>query len=170
MPRSQDADLVRVRNGDAAALGQVTHVQGALWDDDGRPVPGALIEIWQCDANGRYLHTADAELRPRDLRFQGYGRTTTGPDGAFRFRTIKPVSYQVTGGPLRTPHIHVAVSTRGVRRLTTQLYVEGEPLNAQDIVLARTPEMFRPGLISPYTDGSTIEPGALTAGYDLVLV
>lgn len=169
MPSRQDADLVRLGSADAPAIGRVAHVQGSVWSTDGDPIRDALVEIWQCDANGRYLHTADAEPRPRDPRFQGYGRANTDAQGAFAFRTIKPVAYQVTGGPLRTPHIHVAVSTRGVRRLTTQLYIEGEPLNDQDVVLAETPAMFRPGLIRPYVDGGAIETGALLARYDIVL-
>lgn len=169
MPTALDTDLVRLNTGDAAALGEVTHVLGTVSRLDGRPVQAALVELWQCDASGRYLHTADEEPRPRDPRFQGYGKTLTDAAGAFRFRTIKPVAYQVTGGPLRTPHIHVAVSTRGVRRLTTQLYVAGEPLNDRDVVLAETPAMFRPGLTSAYAEGSAIEPGGLQARYDLVL-
>lgn len=170
MPSALDTDLVRLSAGDAAALGHVTHVFGAVTRTSGAPVRDALVEIWQCDANGRYRHTDDRENRPRDPHFQSYGKTVTGADGAFRFRTIKPVAYQVTGGPLRTPHIHVAVSTRGVRRLTTQLYVAGDPLNDRDVVLAETPAIFRPGLIRPYLDGSAVEPGALQVRYDLVLV
>lgn len=170
MPTALDTDLVRLSAADAPALGQVTHVFGTVTRTTGAPIADALVEIWQCDANGRYLHTEDREDRPRDARFQGYGKTVTGADGTFRFRTIKPVAYQVTGGPLRTPHIHAAVSTRGVRRLTTQLYVEGDPLNDKDVVLAQTPSIFRPGLIRPYLDGSAVEPGALQVRYDLVLV
>src|SRR4051812_18802044 len=68
------------------------------------PVSGATVEIWQCDAHGRYLHPADTGKRPRDSAFQGYGRITSGADGAYRFRTIRPVAY-----PGRTPHIHFAV-------------------------------------------------------------
>ncbi|KQW82353.1 dioxygenase family protein [Brevundimonas sp. Root1279] len=175
LPPIYDTDLVKVRAGDAAALGQVTHVTGTLWRPDSTPVGDALVEIWQCDANGRYRHPDDQEAsRTPDPRFQGYARTTTGPDGAFHFRTIKPVSYTVTAAspPLvRAPHIHVAVSTHGARRLTSQLYVAGEPLNDADMALAMvTDPVLRAGLVRPYGDGSAFEAGALAAHYDLVIL
>src|SRR3954465_5918315 len=91
------------------------------------PLSGATVENWQCDAHGRYLHPADTGKRPRDSAFQGYGRMTSGADGAYRFRTIRPVAY-----PGRTPHIHFAVSPPGRRQLITQMYVAGEPQNQSD--------------------------------------
>lgn len=169
-PKVFDNDLVRINAGDAPALGQVAHVFGRTIEPDGTPIPDMLIEIWQCDANGRYHHPGDTAPRPLDVRFQGYGRTTTDRNGEFRFRTIKPVAYEIGGGRYRTPHIHLAASSRDVRRLTTQLYVEGEPRNDSDFELARAPAILRPGLIRPYTDGSAIEPGALQARYDIVLI
>jgi protocatechuate 3,4-dioxygenase, beta subunit len=174
-PRDQDADLVRLRSGDAPALGQVVHVLGSAYDVvEGAPLKGALIEIWQCDNNGRYVHPDDHETRPRDPRFQGYGKTLTDAQGKFRFRTIRPVSYafQVPGGPSghRTPHIHLAVSTRGVRRLTTQLYVEGERLNDDDIALKTIAPAQRAGIVRPLTDGATLEAGAQMLQYDLMVV
>lgn len=173
LPREHDADLVRVGTGDAQAMGQVTHVFGTVWSTATTPMSDALVEIWQCDANGRYRHPNDLEAsRNPDLRFQGYGRALTGRDGSFRFRTIRPVSYAVTGTPIvRAPHIHVAVSTRGVRRLTTQLYVEGEPLNDGDVALSRvTNPAQRDGLIRPYEDGGVYESGAQMVRYDLMVV
>jgi protocatechuate 3,4-dioxygenase beta subunit len=174
LPPEYDTDLVKLGNGDAAAMGQVTHVFGTVWAIDATPMRDALVEIWQCDANGRYRHPDDRESRAPDMKFQGYGRTTTGPDGTFHFRTIKPVSYTVTAltPPLtRAPHIHIAISTRGVRRLTSQLYVAGDPLNERDIALSMVSDPAqRSGLIRPYEDGSAIEPGALTARYDLVVL
>ncbi len=138
-PTDQDADLVRVTGVDASAQGQVAHVTGVVCDPYGAPLSGALIEIWQCDQTGRYLHRADPNTdRPRDPGFQGYGKTLTDSRGAFRFRTIKPVSYSaVIGGEQiwRAPHIHATVSTGGARRLTTQLYVAGAPQNDDDILL-----------------------------------
>ena len=100
---------------------------GRVLGTDGRPVSEAQVEIWQCDAHGRYLHPADTGKRPRDSAFQGYGRMTSSADGAYRFRTIRPVAY-----PGRTPHIHFAVSPPGGRRLITQMYIAGEPLNQSD--------------------------------------
>lgn len=173
LPHEHDADLVRVGNGDARAMGQVTHVFGTVWTAEATPLGGALVEIWQCDANGRYRHPDDLEAgRAADMRFQGYGRTLAGRDGAFRFRTIRPVSYAVSGTPIvRAPHIHVAVSTRGVRRLTSQLYVAGEPLNDGDVALSSvTNPAQRDGLIRPYENGDVYESGALMVRYDLMVV
>lgn len=167
-PKCTDNDLVRLNAGDASALGQVTHLFGRATEVDGTPIANMLVEIWQCDANGRYHHPDDPAPRPLDVRFQGYGKTVTDEAGDFRFRTIKPIAYEIGGGRYRTPHVHLAASTRGVRRLTTQLYVEGDPLNDKDVVLAQTPAILRPGLIRPYVDGSSIEAGALQVRYDLV--
>lgn len=173
MPTDQDADLVRVRGVDAHALGEVAHVTGVVWDQFGQPRGGALVEIWQCDHTGRYLHRDDPNTdRPRDAGFQGYGRAMTDAQGAFRFRTIKPVSYSaIIGGEeiWRAPHIHAAVSTRGVRRLTTQLYVAGAPQNDADILLQNTTPTEREGIIRPYAPGAGAESGALAAHYDLVV-
>jgi protocatechuate 3,4-dioxygenase, beta subunit len=169
-PKVHDTDLVRLLAGDAPAVGQVTHVFGTAQSWGGQPVKNALIEIWQCDANGRYHHPDDHEQRPLDARFQGYGRTMTDASGGFRFRTIRPVAYAIGNGEMRTPHIHLALSTRGVRRLTTQLYVEGEALNEKDSEIAKLLPVQRSGLIRPFTDGSAIEAGAQTVRYDLILV
>jgi protocatechuate 3,4-dioxygenase, beta subunit len=175
-PRVQDADLVRLRAGDAPAVGPVVHVLGTAQTFAGEPIADALVEIWQCDSNGRYVHPDDHEDRPRDPRFQGYGKTLTDRQGKFKFRTIRPVSYAVTrpaeagGNLVRTPHIHLTLSTRGVRRLTTQLYVAGEPLNETDIALAEILPAQRAGLIRPFTNGASLEPGAQMVQYDLVVV
>jgi protocatechuate 3,4-dioxygenase beta subunit len=169
-PKVHDADLVRISADDAPALGRVTHLRGKVMRADGRPLADQMVEIWQCDANGRYVHPEDDEPRPRDPRFQGYGRTLTDKSGDFAFRTIRPVSYRVGTILTRAPHVHMAVSSRGVRRLTTQLYVAGEPLNEGDSELARIPALLRPGLIRPYVDGGHIERGAQTVHYDIVLL
>ena len=91
-----------VTGADAQALGRVTHVLGRVLDRHGRPLPGLPVEIWQCDAHGRYLARGDAELLARPQAgarpgFQGYGRTLTDAGGGYRFRTIRPVAYP--GGP-----------------------------------------------------------------------
>ncbi|QBX38087.1 intradiol ring-cleavage dioxygenase [Brevundimonas sp. S30B] len=174
MPSDQDADLVRVAGLDAQAQGQVTHLTGVVHGQLGEPVGSALVEIWQCDHTGRYLHRDDPNRdRPRDPGFQGYGRTLTDQGGAFRFRTLKPVPYSSPSpwGPIhRAPHIHVAVSTRGVRRLTTQLYVAGDPGNETDFaLLLMASPVQRQGIIRPYVPRNDIESGALAAHYDLVI-
>src|SRR3954463_3032979 len=115
-PEDIDNDLVQMRGVEAHASGVVTHVMGRVLGTDGKPIPNATVEIWQCDAHGRYLHPADTGKRPRDTAFQGYGRMTSGADGAYQFRTIRPVAY-----PGRTPHIHFAVRTSSGRQLVTQM-------------------------------------------------
>ena len=138
---------------------------GRVLGMDGKPVSGATVEIWQCDAYGRYLHPADTGKRSRDSAFQGYGRMTSGPDGAYRFRTIRPVAY-----PGRTPHIHFAVSPPGGRQLITQMYVAGEPLNRSDGLYASIRDARqRDAVTVALTAADGIETGALAGVFDIVL-
>jgi protocatechuate 3,4-dioxygenase beta subunit len=127
IPADSDNDLVAVKGAAAAAKGELLLLAGTVVDTDGKPVPGARVEIWQCNAFGGYLHPNDRNAVPEDPGFQGYGQYVTRADGAYGFRTIKPVPY-----PGRTPHIHFKVSGPGIRTLVTQMYVAGEPGNARD--------------------------------------
>jgi protocatechuate 3,4-dioxygenase beta subunit len=164
LPLDSDTDLVQVAGRGQAAAGTVTHVFGRVLDAAGRPLAGARVEIWQCDALGRYHHPRDRGGRA-DPNFQGYGRTALGDDGAFRFRTIKPAPY-----PGRAPHIHFAVSGSGIERLTTQMYVAGEPLNARDGILNRVRDpVARARLIVALEPAVEVEPGALAGRFDIVL-
>ena len=129
LPADAEADLLR--NGRLAyAQGQPAWVDGVVTDLDGKPVGGALVEIWQCDHAGRYHHPGDGGRA--DAAFQGFGRVTVGSDGGYRFRTIKPVPYSG-----RTPHIHVKVKLGRRELLTTQLYVEGDANNERDFLWRR---------------------------------
>jgi len=128
LPLDTDNDLVIVNDSITPAAGQITHLSGRVLDTKGDPIRNALIEIWQVDVNGIYLHSRDAEAR-RDKNFQGFGRFLTGSTGEYYFRTIKPVGY--TG---RTPHIHFAVKMKGRDKWTTQCYVKGEPKNERDSI------------------------------------
>jgi protocatechuate 3,4-dioxygenase beta subunit len=159
-----DGDLVRVHGAAAQAQGVVTHLRGRVLDASGVPVPGAVVEIWQCDALGRYRHPRDRQSG-RDEGFQGRGRVVAGADGAYAFRTIRPVAY-----PGRTPHIHAAVAVPGRRPLVTQFYVEGEPLNARDGLFAalRDPRR-REAVMLRLEPADRIEAGALLAPRDIVL-
>ncbi len=123
-----DSDLVLIESKTKEAGGTILHLTGEVVDRDGNPVAGAIVEIWQCDANGRYLHRGDrSNSRKRDAHFQGFGHARTDGDGRYRFRTIKPVPY-----PGRTPHIHFKVHNGSGEALTTQMYVEGDPDNDRD--------------------------------------
>lgn len=164
-PADMDADLVRVKGQQAQAAGQVTHVAGRILNKRGEPVRGAMVEIWQCDARGIYNHPQQPGLQRRDVAFQGYGRTEVAADGRYSFRTIRPVSY-----PGRTPHIHFKIHAPGAGRLTTQMYVAGEPQNATDGVLNRIRNIrARESLIVGLEAASDIEPNALKSTFDIVL-
>lgn len=164
MPLDTDNDLVTIEGSGRNALGRITHVFGRVVDVGGRPIPGARVEIWQCDSYGRYIHTSDDRGR-RDAAFQGYGATVTGPDGGYRFRTIKPVPYSS-----RTAHIHFAVKGPGDGRLITQMYFAGEPRNAEDMLLQGIRnERARRALIVKLDPAPELETGALGGRFDIVL-
>ena len=164
-PADTDNDLVLLRGGAARAEGIVTHVMGRVLDTDGKPVTGATVEIWQCDAHGRYLHPDDTGRRPRDSAFQGYGRIASAGDGAYRFRTIRPVPY-----PGRTPHIHFAVTAPGRRQFVTQMYVAGEPLNERDALYRSIRDARQREAVTVRLETANgVEPGALAGTFDIVL-
>ena len=103
-------------------------LQGSVLSSDCRtPLPRTLIEIWQADNNGAYIHTKSGNAEKRDGNFQGFGRFLTGSSGEYLFRTIRPVPY-----PGRTPHIHMAVRIKGKKELITQCYIKGHPGNEKD--------------------------------------
>jgi protocatechuate 3,4-dioxygenase beta subunit len=133
-----DNDLVRVAGRVEQAGGEIVRLEGRVLDSNGKPVEGARVEIWQCDANGRYLHQGDLGAGARDSGFQGFGHDLTGADGVYSFRTIKPVPYAG-----RTPHIHVKVLIADRERLTTQFYLPDHPHNARDWLYRRVPENRR---------------------------
>ncbi|MCP5420959.1 MAG: intradiol ring-cleavage dioxygenase [Gammaproteobacteria bacterium] len=127
LPLDDDNDLVKVAGQRGVAQGRITHLFGRVIDERGRPVEQARVEIWQCNAYGRYHHPRDRRNVPLDPNFQGHGQFITQADGAYRFRTIKPVAY-----PGRAPHIHFAISGPGFEPLVTQMFVAGAPENAGD--------------------------------------
>jgi protocatechuate 3,4-dioxygenase, beta subunit len=164
LPLDRDNDLVKVAGQPTLAKGVVTHVYGRVLDLNGRPIAGARVEIWQCDADGHYHHPGDRR-GPADPAFQGFGQTLTVADGAYRFRTIRPVAY-----PGRTPHIHFKVAAPNTPALTTQMYVAGEPGNARDGVLngIRDPQA-RARVIVALEPAVSSEAGALQGRFDIVL-
>jgi len=165
-PPDADNDLVQIAGHAGSAKGTVTYVTGRVLDEGGHTISGARVEIWQCDANGRYHYVNDGRSGPpRDENFQGYGQTLTDAGGGYRFRTIRPVPY-----PGRTPHIHFAVSGAGFSRFVTQMYVAGEPLNQRDGVLMSVRDaVARARLIVPLRPAPEAEANALTGTFDIVL-
>jgi protocatechuate 3,4-dioxygenase beta subunit len=166
LPADSDNDLIHVAGRQGTAKGTVTYVTGRVLDPAGRPAFGARVEIWQCDANGRYHNVNDERAEPPlDENFQGYGQTVTDGAGSYRFRTIRPVPY-----PGRTPHIHFAVSAIGLPHFVTQMYVAGEAGNERDGVLmgVRDPAA-RARLIVPLRPAPGVEDEALAGTFDIVL-
>lgn len=165
LPLDRDNDLTRVEGWGDPARGTVADVGGRVLDARGEPVAGARIEIWQCDASGRYHHPWDRRGGgPPDPGFQGYGTATSGPDGAYRFRTIRPVPY-----PGRAPHIHFAIHPPGGGELVTQLYVEGAPENPRDFLWTRLSEAGRAAVTVPFTPERALAGGEVGAQFDIVL-
>jgi protocatechuate 3,4-dioxygenase, beta subunit len=168
LPLDRDGDLTRVAGQSAVARGDVTELTGTVTDASGRPQAGILVEIWQVNAFGRYHHPRDNRGdRPLDPGFQGYGQAMTDAGGRYRFRTIRPVTY-----PGRAPHIHVALSGGGSRRLTTQLYVAGAPENERDGLLnAIRDTELRNALVVPFTKpaGGAGTGAVFEARFDIVL-
>jgi protocatechuate 3,4-dioxygenase beta subunit len=161
LPLERDNDLVTVAGRSELARGDIVNVVGRVLDERGRPIRNARIEIWQCNAHGRYHHPWDQGNAPLDPNFQGYGQFITGDDGAYRFRTIRPVPY-----PGRAPHIHFAVGGPDFSTLTTQMYVAGAPENAGDFLLnnIRDPEVRR-RLLVPFAH----EGADMVGIFDIVL-
>jgi protocatechuate 3,4-dioxygenase, beta subunit len=165
-PTDSDNDLLHVAGHSGVAHGIPTKISGRVLDLSGRPITGARIEIWQCDANGRYHYVRDDRTdQSRDDDFQGYGTTTTNETGGYEFLTIKPVPY-----PGRTPHIHFAVSGRGFERFVTQMYVAGEPRNEADpLFLGVRDPAARARLLVGLQSSPEIGPTGLTGTFDIVL-
>ena len=127
-----DNDLVKVAGVVREAGGEILHLWGRVMSDQGVSLSGGRVEIWQCDVNGRYLHSGDEQTVPYDSAFQGFGFDLTDDDGGYRFRTIIPTQY-----PGRTPHIHVKVYDGNRALLTTQFYIAGHPDNNNDFLYRR---------------------------------
>jgi protocatechuate 3,4-dioxygenase, beta subunit len=166
LPQNADNDLVHVAGHEGPARGISTRITGRILDQNARPVPAARVEIWQCDANGRYHHVRDGRAnQPRDEGFQGYGATITDPSGEYGFLTIKPVPYSG-----RTPHIHFAISGRGFERFITQMYVADELRNESDVVLMgiRDPAA-RARLIVTLSPSPDVGPDGLSGVFDIVV-
>jgi len=169
-PLDQDADLTAIAGRSGVAEGQVVHVVGRVLNNEGAPVAGARVEIWQANTHGRYSHPYDWNTAPLDPNFEGFGVAVTDSEGRYRFKTVKPGPYPVTEDWSRPPHIHFDVSGR-VGRVVTQMYFENEPLNEVDRLLQGTRQFQT--LIARYQPpgaaGEDIAPEDLVATWDIVL-
>lgn len=176
-PLDDDADLTRLKGHKARAKGEVIEVSGGVLTADGTAQPGAVLEVWQANALGRYAHPSDTSDAPLDPDFQGYARIVADAQGVFRFLTIKPSFY--TAGNLgfkRAAHIHLDVQSKR-QRLVTQLYFPAElDLLRQDKVLmhdmgmSATDTFPRHIFAQAVPAGSQIEPGAAHWRFDVVLL
>jgi protocatechuate 3,4-dioxygenase beta subunit len=166
LPLDTDNDLLIINDSLTPAVGDVTWLSGRVLDSRGDPIRNALLEIWQCDNHGVYLHSGNfGGHSQQDKNFQGFGRFLTGSTGEYVFRTIKPVPY-----PGRPPHIHFKIKRKGQELLTTQCFIKGHPGNPKDgIYRGIRDERARDAVsvdFAPLT-GSRI--GELAARFDLVL-
>jgi protocatechuate 3,4-dioxygenase, beta subunit len=170
-PLDDDLTLNAVKTGDP--IGERIIVTGQVLDDANRPIPNALIEIWQANASGRYLHKNDQHPAPLDPNFTGAGRTLTDSNGIYRFVTIKPGAYPWGNHPnaWRPAHIHFSLfGTNFLSRLVTQMYFPGDPLLALDPIYQSIPdEAGRLRLISYYAHEVTQPAWALGYRFDIVL-
>lgn len=167
----QDADLTRPHVGESH--GERIIVAGRLIDEAGKPIPNALIEIWQANAAGRYAHKVDQHRAPLDPNFTGTGRTLTDANGNYRFVTIKPGAYpwRNHANAWRPAHIHFSLFGLGyLSRLVTQMYFPGDPLLSLDPIFNSVPnETGRQSLVSRFDLDLTDPEWALGYRFDIVL-
>jgi len=148
----KDTDLTLIQGHTERAQGRVIRISGRVLDEDGAPIEGALVDIWQANAFGRYHHEDDPATAPVDPHFQGWGMVKTDGDGNYAFTTIKPGAYNVESGWDRPPHIHFKVSRRGYHELITQMYFAGEELNQKDRLFLSVDENARQRLVVEFED------------------
>ena len=168
---TNDNDLTRQHRDEP--LGERIIVQGRVLDEDGRPIPNTLVEVWQANAAGRYAHRVDGHQAPLDPNFSGGGRTLTDNDGRYRFVTIRPGAYPWLNHPnaWRPAHIHFSLfGTSFLSRLITQMYFPGDPLMPHDPILNSIPdERARQRLVANFDLNATQPEWALGFTFDIIL-
>jgi protocatechuate 3,4-dioxygenase beta subunit len=165
MPLDTDNDLIVINDSLTPAVGTIAYLSGKVTDTKGNPLRNTLVEIWQVDNNGVYIHSRGGSREKLDSNFQGYGKFLTDSKGRYSFRTLRPSPYSG-----RTPHIHMAVSAKGERKLTTQCYVKGEPRNQKDFILKRIKDSaVRDSLIIPFNPLPGSKIGEVEAQFNIVL-
>ena len=165
LPLDTDNDLLVLNDALTPAVGTITHLSGRILDASGQPLRNHVIEIWQCDNNGAYLHSQSGNANKRDSSFQGFGRFLTSSTGEYYFRTIKPVPY-----PGRSPHIHVKVRKGDRELLTTQFYIAGDERNERDgIFQSLKTEAAKKAVSAAFEPLPDSKIGELSARIDVVL-
>jgi protocatechuate 3,4-dioxygenase, beta subunit len=169
--RETDADLTV--HGDGAPIGERIVVHGRVTDEHGRPVRHSLVELWQANSAGRYVHSGDRHPAPLDPNFVGAGRALTDDDGRYRFLTIKPGPYPWRNhdNAWRPAHLHFSLFGRAfTQRLVTQMYFPGDPLFYQDPIFnSIRDEKARARLVASYDHAATVEEWATGYRFDIVL-
>jgi protocatechuate 3,4-dioxygenase, beta subunit len=168
----EDFDLTQVKGNAGKALGKVIYLRGQVLDDACRPIPNALVEIWQANTWGRYDHERDVgNPRPLDPNFQGWGRVLTDQEGFYAFKSIKPGPYPADNqGWIRPPHIHFRVARSGYQELITQMYFAGEALNDADHIRRSLPPAERERVTVLFGAGPPIaDPTGLFGHFDILL-
>jgi protocatechuate 3,4-dioxygenase, alpha subunit len=148
--------------------GERVVVSGKVLDGQGRPVPDALLEVWQADAQGQYAHVDETQGKSVRAGFRGFGRVPTNDDGSFRFATIKPGRVPAPDGKQQAPHLAVSVFCRGLlRRLVTRMYFPDEPSNAEDFALSLVEESRRATLIARrFAESNALEWNVVLQGHN----
>ncbi|MFV1984931.1 MAG: protocatechuate 3,4-dioxygenase [Thiohalomonadales bacterium] len=136
--QDKDFDLTKIEGRSGTALGQVINIKGRIIDTQGKPVSGVIIDLWQANAAGRYRHKKDLNnYIPLDPNFQGWAIIQSDDKGEFRIKTIFPGSYPAGKNLIRTPHIHLKITKKKYKPLTTQMYFENNDLNDSDFLLKK---------------------------------
>ncbi len=173
-PLDQDADLTSIKGRKGIAAGSLTHIAGRVFDQKGKPVAGAKIEIWQANTHGRYAHQSDTNTNaPLDPNFQGYAVLKTDNEGRYRFKTIKPGAYPISPTEQRTPHIHFEVEGKA-NRLVSQMFFPDEPLNEKDALFLEVRNQSEKAagavIAQKMSPTSEIEKDAMLLNWDIVLI
>lgn len=167
-----DHDMTRNARVNGEPLGERIVVAGCVLDEDGKPLPNTLIEVWQANAAGRYIHRNDQHDAPLDPNFRGSGRCVTDAEGRYRFYSIKPGAYPWGNHPngWRPNHIHFSLfGPSFVTRLVTQMYFPGDPLLDLDPIYKSSPEGRRELMVSKFDIDVTEPEFALGYTFDIVL-
>ncbi len=146
-PVSHNRDLTAVPGATGLPDGEIIYVTGRITGEKYRPLEGAMVEIWQANAKGRYTHIKDLNPAPKDPNFLGFGEAVTDENGMYSFKTIKPGGYPVPGGLIRTPHIHFKVHRGMFYMIVTQKHFAGEKHNRDDFLLNSLSKAERERLI-----------------------